>query len=559
MYEVPVWHVFMLKIQLGRSYMENQNSRPDDMMILKNEDDKWFGVPPKGERQLPGKWRYISEILAIILIEFVLWGIYRVVSAPYISPFGSMKFYIAHFIAAPTIHLIPIILYWKFYRKEKGHPFTFTRKRLMSGIMIGLISAVVWRVLEMLVGDSLSGIAGGTVFGTLGFYSVLDTTTVLLFGIMTFTHFVIVGPVEELEFRSFTQDQAARVLTNWQALTFASVLFGLSHIPIAITVYRMPLPQLLVAEIGWITAGAVFGALYMWSRNIFACIIMHGMGNWQLSVFFFQSRLSPDGMSTMTSVVMGTLTSVIVNTAMIALFYLIYKYYWQPQRQHGTYLKGPFRSVRKMIFKHDLGGRPLLKTIFISVVFCVIGCGFIMSITAALGETDFTRFAAISKGDANSAADLGPMVTSEEILSGSGNLNEGQFDTIVLTSESEKYIQEVTVTVTWTDETGIPRDLLYENLPDTFSVTVNGPNATDTASGANPSNGQGEISAAINFSNEGISNIISQEGVNYTGEIIIKLEAVGDYKAKAGPGPFAPHDTGNRYDYEVIVTWLVPE
>ena len=538
--------------------MEKENSRPDTIMSIKSDDDKWFGVPPKGERPTPGKWQYISEILAIILIEFVLWGIYRMVSAPYISPFGSLKFYIAHFIAAPTIHLVPIVLYWKYYRREKGHPFTFTRKRLMSGIMIGLISAVIWRVLQMFTADTLSGIAGGTEFGTLGFYSALDTTTVLLFAIMTFTHFAIVGPVEELEFRSFTQDQAARVLPNWQALAFASVLFGLSHIPIAITVYEMPLPQLLVAEIGWMTAGAVFGALYMWSRNIFACIIMHGMGNWQLSVFFFQSRMSPEGMSTMTSVIVGTLATLIVNAVMIALFYLVFKYYWEPQRKPRTYLKGPFRSVRKKIFKHDLGNRPLHKTIFGSTVFCVIVCSFIVVATFALGETDFSKLAAITKGNAGGAVDLGRLVASEEIEIGSGDLNEGEFDSIAFTSETDKYIREVTVTVTWTDEDDIQRARLYENQPDTFSVSIDGPNASDTDSGANPRGGEGRISASISFSDEEISNIISQEGMNYTAEVLIKMETAGNYEARAGLGRLQLVDNGNRYDYEITVVWLIP-
>jgi len=398
-------------------------------------DKKWYGVPPKGSGPLPGKWRFVGEIFIVILIELVLWGIYRYVSAPFIRPFGSLKFYIVHIIAAPTVHLIPIILYWKLYRKEKGIPFTFTRTRIMSGVMIGLLSAILWRVLQMLTSDTMSGIAGGSEFGTLGFFSLLDTTTVPLFAIMTFVHFCIVGPVEELQFRGFTQDQAARVLPNWQALTFASILFGLSHVPIAITVYKMPIAQLIVAEIGWMTAGAVIGALYMWSRNIYAVIVMHGMANWQLSVFFFQSRATADGMSTMTGVTVGTLTSLIVNAIMIIVFYLIFKYYWEPQRKGSSALSRPFPTVQKRIFAHDYGRRPTGATSVRLVAFSVVVCGLIMLAAFTVGETDFGVLAAISADPSEVMVVIGHLVLEEETVSDSGQLNEGDSRTIPFNSE----------------------------------------------------------------------------------------------------------------------------
>ena len=522
-------------------------------------DNKWYGVPPKGDSPLPGKWRFVGEIFAVILIEFVLWGIYRYVSAPFISPFGSLKFYIAHIIAAPTVHLIPIILYWKLYRKEKGFPFTFTRTRIMSGVMIGLLSAILWRVLEMLTYDTMSGIAGGSEFGTLGFFSHLDTTTVLLFGIMTFVHFCIVGPVEELQFRGFTQDQAARVLPNWQALVFASVLFGLSHVPIAITVYKMPIEQLIVAEIGWMTAGAVFGALYMWSRNIYAVIVMHGMGNWQLSVFFFQSRATAEGMSTMTDVTVGTLTSLVVNAIMIGVFYLIFKYYWEPQRKNSTALTRPFPSVQKRIFAHDYGKRPIKATSVRLVAFSVVVCGLIMLAAFTVGETDYSILSAISAEPTEERVDLGSYVLEEETLTGAEYLNEGNFITIPFSSEEQKYISGITVTLTWTDEPDIQRLRLYENQPDTFSVELNGANTTAGDSGANPRGGQGEISTTLSIPADDISDIIFTDGHNYTVDVLITMVNAENYDARAGAGAVSIVDGGNQYDYEIIIAWLVPE
>ena len=522
-------------------------------------DKKWYGVPPKGDRPLPGKWRFVAEIFIVILIEFVLWGIYRYVSAPFISPFGSLKFYIVHIIAAPTVHLIPIILYWKLYRKEKGIPFTFTKTRIMSGVMIGLLSAILWRVLEMLTYDTMSGIAGGSEFGTLGFFSVLDTTTVLLFAIMTFTHFCIVGPVEEMQFRGFTQDQAARVLPNWQALVFASILFGLSHVPIAITVYKMPIAQLIVAEIGWMTAGAVFGALYMWSRNIWAVIIMHGMGNWQLSVFFFQSRATAEGMATMTDVTVGTLTSLIVNAIMIAVFYLIFKYYWEPQRKHSSALSRPFPTIQKRVFAHDYGKRPARATSIRLTAFCVGVCGLIMLAAFTIGETDYTILRAISAEPLEDTVDISSLVVEEETLSESEYLNEGNFITIPYSSEEQKYISGVTVTLKWTDEPDIQRLRLYENQPDTFSVEVNGPNTTAGESGSNPRGGEGQISVALSIPSEEIPGIISAEGNNYTFSVLITMAEAGNYDARAGIGRAGFLDEGNQYSSEITIAWLVLE
>ena len=162
----------------------------------------------------------------------------------------------------------------------------------MSGIIIGFIGAIIWRVLEEFLYEGVARAAGGVTLIEFTFWNLLETPS--MFALMTFVMFFVVGPVEELEFRSFTQDQAARVLTNKQAVIFSSILFGCSHIPIALFVYRLYEPSwwfFIGALYSWIAAGVTFGVLYMYSRNIWACVVMHGMGNWQLSVFYFTSIL----------------------------------------------------------------------------------------------------------------------------------------------------------------------------------------------------------------------------------------------------------------------------
>jgi membrane protease YdiL (CAAX protease family) len=377
--------------------MEGQN--PEDMEYVEPlpppepiyEDNKWFGVPPKGERPLPGKWNYVLIVVGIIFLEIAIWAVYRYTTAPLFVGFGTELFYLAHIIAAPTIHIIPILLFWKFLRKERGLPFVFTKKLLMSGVIVGFVGAIIWRFLEEVIYDGVAGAAGGTVPGTFTFFNLMDSSTMTLLALMTFVHFFIVGPVEELEFRGFAQDQAARVIPNWQALMLSSVLFGCSHIPIAVFVYKFPPHIFVVALIGWMSAGVVFGALYMWSRSIFACIVMHGMGNWQLSVFYFQSTALIGGMDSFTTVLVGTVSSVIADAIMILIFFLIHKFYWQPHRRGDPAFGGIFLKLQDFVHEHDFERKPVQITGAILIAFMVVVCAMLMGVTSALGETDLSK------------------------------------------------------------------------------------------------------------------------------------------------------------------------
>jgi membrane protease YdiL (CAAX protease family) len=372
------------------------------------EDNKWFGVPPPGEQPLPdrvsigrrtifsGKYSYVFMVVGIIILEIGIWAVYRYTTAPILAGFGTELFYLVHIIAAPTIHIIPILLFWKFYRKERGLPFVFTKKLLMSGVIVGFGGAVIWRFLEEVIYDGVAGAAGGTVPGTFMFVNRMDSLTMTLFALMTFVHFFIVGPVEELEFRGFAQDQAARVLPNLHAVILSSVLFGCTHIPIAVFVYQFPPHIFVVALIGWMSAGAVFGFLYMWSRSIFACIVMHGMGNWQLSIFYFQSTELIGGMDSFTTVLVGTVSSIIADGIMILIFFLVHKYYWQPHRRGEPAFGGIFLKIQDFVHDHDFERKPIMITTVLLIAFIMVTCGMLMGVTAAFGETDYSKLSTFS-------------------------------------------------------------------------------------------------------------------------------------------------------------------
>jgi hypothetical protein len=377
---------------------------------------------------------------------------------------------------------------------------------------------------------------------------------------MTFVHFFIVGPVEELEFRSFAQDQASRILPNWQALTFSSVLFGCSHIPIALFVYQFPPHVFVVAFLGWISAGFVFGALYIWSRNILACIVMHGMGNWQLSIFYFQSTEITGALGTSSYVIVGIASTLVVDGLMILFFYLVHKYYWQPHRRGEPAFGGMFLNLQNFIHDHDFDKKPLQTSAVFLVVFIVVICGVIIGTTHAFGETDLSKFSTTAAED-EGGADLGhleSLVESPETIEGSGNLNEGQSIPYSYSSQHDKYVKGIVVTVTWTDEPDSGGILMpYQNQPDTFSIVIDGLNGSDDASGSNPPGGEGSVTASLSNTLEEISEAISSENEEYEVVITITLDDAGDQESPSGLRTSA--DNGNTYSYVIEIIWLVPE
>jgi membrane protease YdiL (CAAX protease family) len=523
------------------------------------EDNKWFGVPPVGQRPLPPKEIYVLMVLGIIALEIGIWAVYRAISAPLFAGYGTMFFFLIHIIAAPMIHLIPIILFWKFFRRERGLPFTFTKKLIMSGVIVGFVLAIIWRFLEEVSYDVFAGAAGGTVPGTFTFFNLMDANTITILALMTFVHFFIVGPVEELEFRSFAQDQAARVIPNWQALIFSSVLFGCSHIPIAVFVYQFPPHIFVVAFLGWISAGFVFGVLYIYSRNILACIVMHGMGNWQLSIFYFQSTQIIGGMDSFTTVAVGTASSILADAIIILLILFIHKYYWQPHRKGEPALGGVFLKIQNFIHDHDFNDKPLKSTGPVLVAFIVVIMMLCVGITAAFGETDRSKFSTFSQEDSGGSNldDLDSYLESPENVTGGGYLDEGTSTSETISSELDEYIKEVKVTLTWTDEPDTRYFLrTYENEPDTFSVSINAPNASVSKSASNVHGEQGMVETELSFSIEEIAEIISEEVSNYTFTVEITMVEAGDSFTTGAVG-FT--DFGNDYEYEMEIIRLVPE
>jgi hypothetical protein len=283
---------------------------------------------------------------------------------------------------------------------------------------------------------------------------------------------------------------------------------------------------------------------------------MHGMGNWQLSVFYFQSTELIGGMDSFTAVAVGTASSVVADAIIILIIFLIHKYYWQPHRRGEPALGGMFLKIQNFIHDHDFNDKPINTSATILAAFCVLIMVMLVGITAAFGETDLSKFATFAEEETGGSGlgKLDSFVEDSENLTGGGMLNEGQSEMITISSELDKYIKEVKVTLTWTDE---PDNSPLENQPDTFSVTLTGPGGSESSSGSNAIGSPGMITTEIGFTISEVAELISAEEDDYGIECIITMEEAGNQE---GPfGLYEQPDDSNDYTYTMEIIWLVPE
>ncbi|MEA3557722.1 MAG: CPBP family intramembrane glutamic endopeptidase, partial [Candidatus Thermoplasmatota archaeon] len=384
----------------------------------------------------------------------------------------------------------------------------------------------------------------------------MDWPTFLL---MTFVMFFVVGPVEEFQFRSFAHDQSQRVFPKWAALIFSSVFFGLSHIPIAIFIYmptyNLKFIDLVFMELSWMAAGATFGALYMWSRNIYACIVMHGIGNWQLSVFAIRNISTEMGLTGTNAYISDLTVTIFANGLMILLFFLVHKYYWEPQRKGEAAFGGRLLALQKFLFSHDNGtkngaitGGGLAGVTFLVLV-------LIFGTTSAFG---FDSESVLSRTSENSAPsgefDLQEYNMADETILDSMNLDEGQSSEYALNSSSKNVIDSVKVTIRWDDESQIPVNRLrpYENQPDTFNLTIMGQNISAIAEASNPPGGTGSIILEVDVQKDYLNEVMGHFNLTVT----VTMKNAGMWVPTIGPGIIVLTDHGNEYDISIEISRL---
>ncbi len=312
--------------------------------------DIWNGVPPVGSRPIRNKWTHLMILLSVILVEWLLWATYRYLSLPIIESAFSRIGFIFHIFAAPIIGLGPILIYWKFIAKEKGLPWKFTKKNLFTSVTIGAIAAAVLMILYQGANWLILVVSGQVVPSTTGMISLWKTSVangdLVWFLLMTFTFFFIVGPVEELQYRSFLQDQVGRSFKPSTGMMIASAMFALSHLPIYFLVYGLSPIQVLFTLCWTFTMGSVLGIFYFQSRNIWGPIIMHGFWDWVLSVWILNFQLK-DSFFELGHIQEILWLSALIPVAIITgyLLNIAYSTLWKKDRPDRSFGWGPIRPL----------------------------------------------------------------------------------------------------------------------------------------------------------------------------------------------------------------------
>lgn len=147
-------------------------------------------------------------------------------------------------------------------------------------------------------------------------------------------------------------------------------------------------------------------------------------------------------------------------------------------------------------------------------------------------------------------------VEKSEVISDDNSLRTGGADNYEVTASSTKVITKITASATWKDEPDIQRLRLYENQPDTFSVTIEAPDGTvlNTQSSSNTHGGTGTATASHILTEEEASEYLGSG--NFT--VIVVLEESGSYTPRAGISVIVLTDGENDYDISIDVEYLAP-
>jgi hypothetical protein len=299
------------------------------------------------------------------------------------------------------------------------------------------------------------------------------------FILMTFTFFFVVGPVEELQYRSFLQDQIGRVFKPSTGLLIASTMFALSHLPIYFIVYRLSPIQAMFTLSWTFTMGSVLGIFYFQSRNIWGPIIMHGFWDWVLSVWVLNLQLRESFFS------LGILQEVLWLSALIPMalvtMFLInigYAAFWKDSRPDRSFGLGPIKPLSNLAGKvgHIISQGKLAKTLksmdsndlkfgtkvtrsIISVIVIIIMTMLLTAPGLIIPDGGLVIEGTNPVPDSSSISTFSYTDSIYVSERDSQSLNIPMNDTWLILS--------IKATVFWVDED--PTSLRFTNLPDTFS------------------------------------------------------------------------------------------
>lgn len=194
------------------------------------------------------------------------WIIFGLVAAVLESDPGAAAFKATDLLRAVAIVIFSLFIYQRLLWLFEPSPFLATSLRfnageIKRGVMFGAALVLPFILLQVTgwFGPSLVRPESFNPFDT-----ILRALTISL----------VAGVTEELMFRGILLHAMEKVLGTWWACLLQAVIFGLLH-------YARPDVQMMdVAELT--TAGMLFGAAYVLTRNLWFTISLHMVYDWIL-------------------------------------------------------------------------------------------------------------------------------------------------------------------------------------------------------------------------------------------------------------------------------------
>jgi hypothetical protein len=190
----------------------------------------------------------------------VIWGAFLLASTCWAITFGWAR---GNFWLKIGLSVMAVFVYSLFWQRPKIslQPRSF---------LLGLLSAAILYLIFLLGYKLAPNILSGSNVQVEGIYSLgAGTNRVLIFLLL----FFITGPGEEIFWRGFLQD---RLMGRWGTLSGYLIT---TTIYAGVHVFSLNLVLILAA----LVAGAFWGLLYLWKRDLLIQIISHSF--WSAVIF----------------------------------------------------------------------------------------------------------------------------------------------------------------------------------------------------------------------------------------------------------------------------------
>ncbi|NLG05423.1 MAG: CPBP family intramembrane metalloprotease [Clostridia bacterium] len=145
--------------------------------------------------------------------------------------------------------------------------------------------------------------------------NIFELKPISFVGVLLFTiNMLFVGINEELSMRSLVLNNLMLKYGKdrkgvYKALIIAAMIFGAIHL---VNIFFVPPITVIVQAINAASAGVLFGAIFICSKNVWACIMIHAMVDW-ISLFVGQCFIGGESVLSIEMTVLQGIVMVILG------------------------------------------------------------------------------------------------------------------------------------------------------------------------------------------------------------------------------------------------------